>query len=110
MLFTKRTHLTILQTLSALMKVHPIPHAIFQTTKGQALLKFCTTVQCNGRYLLCIFFQLKPHILRTKISNRSEFFGLFSGWMNIHTIPDVMFETTSQLFIKLCITFQCQEK
>ena len=46
------------------------------------------------------FFQLKPHILWTKIAHRSEIFGLFSGWVKIHENPHVMFET-SQFFLNL---------
>ena len=35
MFLTKRAHqCTIFQTLSALMKVHPIPHAIFETARS----------------------------------------------------------------------------
>ena len=41
-----------------------------------------------------VFFQLKPHILSTKIAYRSEIFGLSSGWVKIHKIPHVIFETT----------------
>ena len=41
----------IFKFLSALMKVHPIPHASFET-KGQGLLKFCISVHC--------IFYLKP--------------------------------------------------
>ena len=57
-----------------------------------------------------VFFQLKPHILWTKIAHRSEIFGLLSGWVKIHQIPHVIFETTSQFFFKLCITLQCHER
>ena len=50
MLLTKRIHQrAVTQTLSALMKVHPIPHAIFETTQGQALFKSCITIQCHER-------------------------------------------------------------
>ena len=54
-----------------------------------------------------VFFQLKPHILWTKIAHWSNIFGLLSGWVRIHQIPHVIFETTSQFFFKLCITLQC---
>ena len=37
----------------------------------------------------------------SKIAHRSEIFGLFSGWVKIHEIPYVMFETTSQFFLNL---------
>ena len=48
-----------------------------------------------------VFFQLKNHILWTKIAHKSEIFGLVSGWVKIHQIPHVMFETTSHRFFKL---------
>ena len=53
------------------------------------------------------FFQRKPHILWTRIANRSEIFRLLSGWVKIHQILHVIFEMTSQFFFKLCITLQC---
>ena len=48
-----------------------------------------------------VFFQLKPHILWTKIAHWSNIFGLLSGWVRIHQIPHVIFETSSQFFFKL---------
>ena len=50
MLSTKRVHeCAVTRTLSALMKVHPIPHAIFEATQDQALFKSCITIQCHER-------------------------------------------------------------
>ena len=48
MLWTKIVHqCTILRLLGALMmKVHPIPRAIFETTRS-GLFKVCITVQCH---------------------------------------------------------------
>ena len=48
--WTKRAHQrTIFRLLGALMmKVHPIPHAIFETTRS-GFLKFCINVQCHER-------------------------------------------------------------
>ena len=50
MLWTKRAYqCTIFRLLGALMmKVHPIPHAIFETTRS-GFFKFCNTVQCHER-------------------------------------------------------------
>ena len=42
-----------------------------------------------------VFFWLKPHIVWTKIAHRSEIFRLLSGWVKIHQIPQVIFETKS---------------
>ena len=42
-----------------------------------------------------IFFKLKTYILLTKRSHRSETFRLLSGWVKIHRIPQVIFETTN---------------
>ena len=39
MIWTKRTHqCTIFRFLGALMKVHPIPHVIFETTRAEFIL------------------------------------------------------------------------
>ena len=48
-------------------------------------------------------------ILWTKIDHQSEILGLLSGLVKIHKIPHVI-ETTSQFFLKLRITLQCQER
>ena len=55
MLLTKRAYqCTIFQNLSALMKVHPLSHAIFETARP-GLFKFCIAVQCHERLLICSF-------------------------------------------------------
>ena len=83
----------IFKILSALMKANPILHASFETTRSRfiQILHHCS-VSC----LLCIFY-LKP-------------LYFLSGWVKIHQIPHVTFETTSQFFFRLFITFQCHEK
>ena len=88
------------------MKVHPIPHASFETTRSSfiQILHHCS-VSC----LLCIFSS-QTLILWTKRTHLSEIFRLLSGWMKIQQIPYVMFETTSQFFFKPFITLQCHEK
>ena len=49
MLCIKRAiNVQLFRLLSALMKVHPIPHAIFETT-WSGLFKCCITVQCHKR-------------------------------------------------------------
>ena len=62
--------------------------------QGQGLFIFSITVQWHERSLLCIFW-LKPHIIWTKITHRSEMFGLLGGSVKINQFPDVVFETTS---------------
>ena len=69
--------------------------------QGQGLFKFCITVQC---LVSSVFFYLKPLYLGQK-SPRSGIFRLLSGWVKIHQIPYVMFETTSQFFFKLFLIF-----
>ena len=73
----------------------------------QGLFKFCITVQCH---ISSLFFLSQTFTLWAKRAHRSEVFRLLSGWVKIHQIPYVMFETTSQFFFKLFITLQCHEK
>ena len=104
----KRSHQsTIFRFFSAIMKVHLILHASFETTKSRfiQILHHCS-VPC----LLCIFFLSQTFILWTKRANQSEIFRYLSGWVKIPQIPYVMFKTTSQFFFKLFITFPCHEK
>ena len=88
------------------MKVHPIPNASFKTARSRfiQILHHCS-VSC----LFCIFLS-QTFILLTKRAHQGEIFRLWSGWVKIHQIPYVMFETTSQFFFKLFITLQCHEK
>ena len=88
------------------MKVHPILDASFETTRSGfiQILHLCS-VAC----LLCHFFS-QTFILWTKRAHRSEIFRLLSGWVKMHQIPYVMFQTTSQFFFKLFINLQCHEK
>ena len=83
------------------MKVHPIPHASFETTRSRftQILHHCS-----------LYFLTQTFILWTKRVHRSEVFRLLSGWEKSHQILYVMFENTSQFFFKLFITLQCHEK
>ena len=107
MFWTKTAHqIHIFRFLSALMKVHPIPHVSFETTRS----RFTQILhQCLVSCLLCIFLS-RTFILWAKRAHRSEIFRLLSGWVKIHQIHYVMFETASQFFFKLFITLQCHEK
>ena len=78
------------------MKVHPISHSIFEITVRvySNFASLFSAMKDNSS----VFFQFKPHILWTKIACRSEIFELLCGWMKIHRILHVVFETTSQFF------------
>ena len=43
----------------------------------------------------------------SKRTHWKEIVRILSGLVKIHQIPHVIFEATSQLFVKLCITLQC---
>ena len=57
-----------------------------------------------------VFFLSETFILWTKRAHQSEIFKLLSGWVKIHQIPNVMFETISQFFFQLCITLQYHDR
>ena len=89
--------------LSALMKVHPIPHAIFETTRSGfiQILHHCSV----SWKITPLFFYFKPHILWAKIAHRNEIFRLLSfGRKFTKFLMSYFFETTSQFFCKLCFT------
>ena len=77
-------------------------------SQGQRLFKFCITFQCHETTPL--YFLAGTFVLWTKRARQSEIFRLLSGWVEIHQIPYVMFETTSQLFFKLYVTVKCHER
>ena len=95
--------------LSALMKVHPIPHPIFETTRSK-FIQFLHHCSVSWKITPLHYLAQTWYVLRTEIAHRSETFGLLSGWVKIHQILHVIFETTSQFFFKLCITLQCHDK
>ena len=68
----------IFKFLSALMKVHPIPHASFETTRSRftQILHLCS-----------LYFLSQTLMLWTKRAHRSEIFRFLSGWVKIHQIP-----------------------
>ena len=76
--------------------------------QAQGLFKFCITVQCHEKQLLCIFLSQTFILSTKKRAHRSEIFRVLSGWVKIHQIPYVMFENTSQFFFKLFITLLTQ--
>ena len=92
----------IFKFLSALMKVHPIPHASFETTRSRftQILHLCS-----------LYFLSQTLILWTKRAHRSEIFRLLSGWVKIHQIPCHV-RNYKPVFhhIKLFIPLQCHEK
>ena len=106
MLWTKRAHqCTIFRLLGALMKVHPIPHAILETTRSgfiQTLHHYSVSQKITP-----LFFLAQTSYTLDKNSPLKWHFWTLSGWVRIHQIPHVIFETTSQFFFKLCITLQC---
>ena len=97
--------------LSTVMKVHPIPHAIFETAMS-GFIKILNPCSMPWKVIPLYLFLPKPQILWTKIAHRREIFRPFRVWLKIHQIPHVKFEseTTIQFFFKLCITFQCHER
>ena len=68
----------IFKFLSALMKVHPISHASFETTRSRftQILHLCS-----------LYFLSQSLILWTKRAHRSQIFRNLSGWVKIHQIP-----------------------
>ena len=95
----------VFRFLSALMKVTPIPHASFETTRSSfiQILHHCSVSwKISPQYFLSRTF-----ILWTKRASRSKIFKLLSFQVKIYQIPYVVIETTSQFFLKLCITFPC---
>ena len=109
MLWTKGAHQrTIFQTFECPNKSSPNSSCHFWNHKVRVYSNFASlfSVMKDDSF---VFLWLKPQILWTKIAHQSEVFGLLSGWVKTHQIPNVIFESTSQIFFKLCITLQCHE-
>ena len=81
------------------MKVHPIPHAIFETTRsGFIQILHCCSVSWK---ITPPYFFSSNLILWTKIVHWSKILELLSGWVKIYKILHVIFETTTHFFFKL---------
>ena len=91
---------------SALVKICQIRHVIFQTT-SQFFFKFCTTLQCHERWLLCTLLGRTLNSLHKRNQSKCKFLRLLSARVKINQIL-VIFET-NQFFFKFCITLQGHE-
>ena len=98
----------IFRLLSALMEVHPILHAIFETTRS-GFIQILHHCPVSRKITPCIFLVQTSYTLETKTAYQSETFELLSRWVKIHQILHVILETTCQCSFKLCITLQCHE-
>ena len=110
MFFTKRVHqCTIFQTFECSNESFPNSSYHFCKQKVRVysnLSSLFSVMKGNSS----VVFQFKLHILWTEKDHRSEIFRLLSGWVKIHQIFHVIFKTTGQFFLKLCITLKCHEK
>ena len=109
MLWTKRAHQsTISQTLGALMKVHSIPHAIFETRRSRSIqiLHHCSVLWKITPLSFC------GDILWTKKAHRKDlkFLDLVGGWWKFNKFVMSYLKNMSQFLVKLCITLQCYQK
>ena len=99
----------IFRLLCTLMKVHPIPHASFETYKVDVYSNFASlfnVMKGNSP----VFFLAQTFILWTRRTCQSEIFRLLSRWVKINQIAYVMFKITCQFFFKLYITLHCHER
>ena len=94
---------------AAWVKVHQIPHVIFKQ-KVSFSSKFRSLFSVM-RDKFSVLFQLKLHMLLTKVANQSANFQIChaTAHIKIHQIPHIVFGIKSQFFFKLCITLQCHE-
>ena len=99
----------ILTLSNALVKICQIPHVIFQTT-SQFSFKFCITLQCHERYLLCNFLAQTICTLLKRSPLKRKFLRLSSSQVKICQIPYVSFDKTCRLLSKFCIPLEFHER
>ena len=95
--------------LSALMKVHPILHAIFETTTRSRFIQISHHCSVSWKITPLYFFTSNLICFGQKEPVEVKFSDL-SGRVKIHEISHAIFETKSQFFFKLCVTLHCHEK
>ena len=91
------------------MKICKILHVIFQAT-SQFFFKFCITLQCHERKLLCTFLAQATHTLLKRSPLKWKSLWLLSTQVKICQISYANFEMTSQFFPKFCIPLQFHER
>ena len=57
-----------------------------------------------------VFFQLKQYIISTKVAHQVQIFRLSAARVKVHQNPHVIFQTKSQFFFKVWISFQCHDR
>ena len=102
-------NIQFVRLLSALMKVHPISHAVFETTRS-GFIKTLHHCSMSWKINPLYFFGSNLIYFGQKESIKVKFFRLLRGRVKFEQIPHVIFESTSQFFFKLCITLQCHER
>ena len=108
--WTKRAYQSIIfRLLSVLMKVHPIPHAIFETARSRSI-QILNHSLVSWQITSLHFLAQTLCTLDKKSPSKEPIFILLRGWVKIHPVLHVVFETTSQSFFKLCITLQRYER
>ena len=101
MLWTKRGHQrTIFHIFESSNESSPNSSCHFWNNKVMVYSSFASlfsVMKDNSS----VFLSLKPCILWTKRAYQKEIFRLLSGWVKIHQIPHVIFETTRSWFIQV---------
>ena len=87
------------------MKVHQIPHARIETTRSRfiQILNHCSM---SRKITPLCFFISNLYTLDKKSPSK----WLLSAWVKNHQVSYVIFGTTIQFFLNLCITLQRHER
>ena len=85
------------------MKIKQIPYIIFETT-SPFFFKYCITFSVMT-YTPCVIFSSTSYLGQKKVSQSANF-KIFESSSEIHQIPHVIYETTSQFSFKVCINLQ----
>ena len=85
---------------SALMKLNPTPHAIFETTRSRfiQIFHYCSV---SWKITPLYFFSSKRICFGQKEPIKIQFFRLLSALMKLHPTPHAIFETTRSRFIQI---------
>ena len=92
-IFSLKHFFKIFRFLSALMKVHPISNAIFETTRSGfiQILHHCPV----SWKITPLHFLAQTSCALDKNSHQSKISGLLSGCVKIHQIPHFIIEITT---------------
>ena len=108
LLWTKESHQSPnFDTFKCSGENSPNSSCHFSNHKSVFFFKFCITLQCHERLLLCTFLALALYNLVARSPLKRKSFRILSAQVKIRQIPHVNLKMESQFLFNFCIILHC---